>query len=424
MGRAGLHARIAEALEELYGADAETHASELAHHFSEAEPVLGPEKLVRYALLAGEKALAAYAYEEALAHFLRGREAKGEGPIDSETADLLFGLGRAQLATLERYRLHEAANTVRPAFDYYVEIGNVPKALAVAEYGATRIVGSSGGVQLLSEALNLVEPDSHQFGNILARYGGALYSELADFLGATKALKHAMAIAQREDDSALEWSVLSSLASIQFSHSNYQESLQNSLRAIELGDRIGQIQVVGTGGGPHWDAARALLALGDIEKAVPHATALLEIAKKRRDRLTLATAHHLKETLAYFLGHFEDARDFSDQGLAVDHQDIRLLNNRAILEYQEGDFVQGDAYLDRLIAVMGLTPPGPATAYAIVPLTIGMAARITGKTSCFDVAELAAEAVLSSPSVASSYATYARSPGSDHGKVGRCHGPL
>ena len=64
--------------------------------------------------------------------------------------------------------------------------------------------------------------------------------------------------------------------------------------------------------------------------------------------------------------------------------------------------------MDRLIAVMGLTPPGPVTAYAIAPLTIGVAARITRKASCFDVAKLAAEAVLSSPSVASSYATYAR----------------
>jgi predicted ATPase len=36
-----LHARIGEALEELYGANAEAHAGELAYHFVEAEPVLG-----------------------------------------------------------------------------------------------------------------------------------------------------------------------------------------------------------------------------------------------------------------------------------------------------------------------------------------------------------------------------------------------
>ncbi len=43
-----LHARIAGALEELYGEDAEAHAAELAHHFGEEVTVTGPYKLVQY----------------------------------------------------------------------------------------------------------------------------------------------------------------------------------------------------------------------------------------------------------------------------------------------------------------------------------------------------------------------------------------
>ena len=39
-----LHARIAQALEELYGDDADTHAAELADHFAEAQTMLGAEK--------------------------------------------------------------------------------------------------------------------------------------------------------------------------------------------------------------------------------------------------------------------------------------------------------------------------------------------------------------------------------------------
>ena len=66
-----LHARIAEALEALYGDDAEVHAAELAHHFAEAQTSTGPTKLVLYSLLAGERALASYAYENALTHFER-----------------------------------------------------------------------------------------------------------------------------------------------------------------------------------------------------------------------------------------------------------------------------------------------------------------------------------------------------------------
>ena len=70
--RVRLHARIAEGLEEIYGDGVESHAAELTHHFAEAQTLTGPAKLVRYSLLAGEQALAAYAHEDALAYFERG----------------------------------------------------------------------------------------------------------------------------------------------------------------------------------------------------------------------------------------------------------------------------------------------------------------------------------------------------------------
>ncbi len=98
--RVRLHARIAETLEQLYGDNVEAHAAELAHHFAEAEAVLGTDKLVRYSLLAGEKALATYAWGEAQNHFERALDTKDGQPMDSDTAALLFGLGRAQVATL------------------------------------------------------------------------------------------------------------------------------------------------------------------------------------------------------------------------------------------------------------------------------------------------------------------------------------
>ncbi len=112
--RARLHARIGQALEELYGAGAETHAGEMAHHFSEAETVLGPEKLVHYSMLAGEQALAAYGWEEAEFHYRRAVEKKRisltspEPARDTETAALLFGLGRAQAGIFPLYRIREA----------------------------------------------------------------------------------------------------------------------------------------------------------------------------------------------------------------------------------------------------------------------------------------------------------------------------
>jgi len=101
--RVRLHARIAETLETLYGAEVEAHAAELAYHFAQAEAVTGTEKLVHYSLLAGDRAVTLRAYEGALAHFQRGLTARGaaltglEPAKDEEAAALLSGLGHAQM---------------------------------------------------------------------------------------------------------------------------------------------------------------------------------------------------------------------------------------------------------------------------------------------------------------------------------------
>ena len=74
--RARLHAGIAETLEALYGDDAADHAAELVHHLIQAQTLMNGEKLVRFSLMAGERALESYAWEEALEHFQTGLTAQ------------------------------------------------------------------------------------------------------------------------------------------------------------------------------------------------------------------------------------------------------------------------------------------------------------------------------------------------------------
>lgn len=134
--RVRLLARIAETLEALYENDIEAHAGELAYFFDGAEPVLGHEKLVRYSNLAGQQALAVYAWEEAEVHFERALAAKQVSPsgsdpaTDAENAELLFGLGRAQVAVFPLYRVGEAVATLNRAFTYYADAGDAGRALA------------------------------------------------------------------------------------------------------------------------------------------------------------------------------------------------------------------------------------------------------------------------------------------------------
>lgn len=193
------HATIAETLEELYGETAEAHAAELAYHFAEAATASVNEKLVHCSLVAGERALAAYAHEEALTHFERALAAKEGQPLDGETDDLLFGRGRAQVVTLERHRVHEALEKLNQAFDYYATAGDISRAVAVAECPIPLLTGQPTVMeQLLPRALALVPPDSHEAGRLLSLYGRIKAHQEGDYPAAQEALDRALAIAQRE----------------------------------------------------------------------------------------------------------------------------------------------------------------------------------------------------------------------------------
>ncbi len=193
--RVRLHARIAEAMEAVYGDDVEPYAAELAHHFAEAQTSTGPDKLAHYSLIAGEQALTAYAYEEALAHFESGLVARDialsgtEAAADDEAAALLFGLARAQSTAAETHQMAEVFATISRAFDYYAEAENVALAVAVAEFQiavpGNRILGVA---ELLARALTLVASDSYESGRLLSRYGGILGDQKSDYEGAQQAL--------------------------------------------------------------------------------------------------------------------------------------------------------------------------------------------------------------------------------------------
>ena len=129
-----MHARIGGVLEELYEAALGTHASELAYHFAQAGGRHRPEKVVEYSNMAGELALHSYAYEDAEVHF-RCAQASWEGQeLDGEPAEILYGLARAVAATGGRVAAPEVLGYLRRAFQHYLDVGDVARAVEVAEY--------------------------------------------------------------------------------------------------------------------------------------------------------------------------------------------------------------------------------------------------------------------------------------------------
>ena len=380
--RVRLHARIAETLEELYGDSAEARAAELAHHFAQAEAVLGTEKLVRYSIVAGERALALYAFEEALAHLQRALVAKEGQPPDGETAAIWFGLGRTHVVFAPQEKLD---NLIR-AFDYYVDAGDVPQALVVAQTYFIRDTGIRGLAELLFRALDLAPPDSPTAARLLARYGRHLALAQGDYEGAQEAIERAISIAEREDDPALEMWTLYESMSVESLHLHRQEALKRAPRVIELAQRFGEPVLESN---VHWHAFRALAALGDPESARLHADANVRLEERFRSSIRYGTL--VSAELSRLHGDWEGARSSYDEVLPVGL--AYLL--RALVEYEVGNFSQGEAFLERANEASRATEAEPRGLAGLLLSLEVLITRITGVERPIDALERDVRAVIS-----------------------------
>ena len=403
--RVRLHARIAETLEDLYGGDADAHAAELAHHFSQAEAVVGTDKLVRFSLLAGEKALTSYAWEEAQFQFERGLAARGLPVVgedrlpDLQVADLIYGFGRARVGTAQRRETQEAVNALARAFDYYIDNGEAFAAVAVAGYPVPMGGVRTGMARMIRTALTLIPDGSLEAGRLQSRLGFEAGRVEGDYEQAAAAFEQALSIARAEEDAALEMDTLALAADVDFFHKKREESLNRSLEAIELALRNDNPQVEASA---RLNAYRLLTEIGESQAARTHTSALLDVGERLRDRYWLGTALQQRSQLFAITGEWEESRKFGERALAVS-EDPQSLSIMIMLEYDVGNYCQGHQYLERFLEVMELTPPGPRAAFIFASILIPRVARLTGDVQRFSVASDAAHAVLSLPSAAPVY---------------------
>jgi len=390
--RVRLHARIGDALEELYGDQAEDHAAELAHHFDEAEAVTGAEKLVHYSKLAGERSLASYAFDEALSHFQRALAAKEgepgstgmEQPMDEETADILLGLGYAQIPLA---LLDDGVSSLRRAFDYYVDAGNIPKVVEIAEWGHWASL-----IQRMQDekrrALELVEPDSHDAGRILPSYGYALALEADGYGPAMEIFDKALAISRRENDKLIELRALANRGNIQGFHLRWQECLEACLQAIDLSasvdDPISKLRAT------QW-ATEALIELGESKQASLRAKETLELVERMHARAWLNFAARVTLGLAIATGDWLSARETSDR--FPSHSSILF---KVLIQLQLGELAGGRADIDYLRQLQAETRSFPYLS-SLRWTVLGVAARITGSEELLDLAESTAVELWSRP---------------------------
>ncbi len=395
--RVQVHAQIAEALEQLYGDQVAAHAGELAYHYAQAAALLGPAKLIQYSLLAGERALAGYAYEEALAHFQRGLDAMAGQLMDRQQADLLFGLARAQAATLEILQAREIVANLSRAFDYYAQSDALDRVVAVAECPVDALPGQPvGAARLVARALTLVEPDSHEAGRLFSRYARMVAIEEGNYPAAADACTRALAIARRDHDLPLEIQTLGNGAEADLNDLRLHEGLDKCLQAIELASRADVSQAALL---PRLFACISLLNLGQLQRASEQTAALVIESERFRDRRWLISALWIDGTVAHFHGDWAVARDRLDQVVGLSPADPRPYWTRLKLEHAAGELARAKSLVDRLLEMVPLSPPRPEFGLATTVLVLSLIADDGLAEERLAEAEATAEAILSFPTV-------------------------
>ena len=195
-------------------------------------------------------------------------------------------------------------------------------------------------------------------------------------------------------------------AAVSGQHLRLQESVDNGLRAIELapGDENPFSEVISR----YW-TGMSLLQMGDLDAARPHALVLRDLAKLRSTPRQLAgIASSLITYLSCLDGDWKAGRDASDQGLEVTPLEPTTLLPRILLEHETGESALGDVYLERLLEAVRWAGPDRFNASGRVIVVIAALARITDVPDRLEIAEAAAEEVLSEQSVRPAIVLYAK----------------
>ena len=188
-------------------------------------------------------------------------------------------------------------------------------------------------------------------------------------------------------------------------HLRWKECLEKSFHVIELARSAGdpRAEVVA-----HQWAIMSIVTMGDLGGARLQAAAALVPAERLRDQWWLASVLWCHSVVSCVKGDWEAARDFSDRSMAMYFMHPRHLASRVLLEYEVGNFQEGELYLERLLEVMRPVAPKPVLEYALPALVIPIVARIAGKAERLGVAAEAAETVCAHPSSTPAMAISAR----------------
>lgn len=394
---ARLHARIAQALEEAYGVKSPDHARELAEHLSKAQSVTGPEKLLRYLSMAGEQALSSHGYEDARRYFTDALALQGDSAPDEQTADLLFGLGKAQIALLDG----EAIASFRKAFDIHERAGRAEKAVAVAAHPISHYSFDLGAIRLTEleslcgKALAMAEKGTAAYLEIVAKQ--TFCDQNLPLAAQRRRLCAALRMARAGSNPGLEIRILSYLIDVEKRALDFEAVGRYARREYRLAVHEGDLQTQCCVLNDVCSMRTAGVSLG---KGLSIDEQFRIAAEKLRDQGLLHLAYFECDRTAYSRGDWARGREMNEKCLALLPPGLintYALMHRATIEYQTGFFEAGDlAFAKAVEFARGL--PRPDVRRSSVAKFAADLMLVSGRSEWIEAAERFASDALADPS--------------------------
>ena len=314
--REELHARVTDALEELYGPDLDPHVAELAHHALAAGEALA-ERALGYAIRAGERAAMQFAYDEAAGFYERALELK----LRSDPSD---GLGRCDLSLRMAEMLMKGGRTEH-AREVLTETSELARslgapaqlaraALTLAAPYAEAGFGDELRAILLEETLRALPDETSALrARVLARLAPELYWA-HDFERADRVSAEAVAMARRLEDQDTLGEALDCRHYAILGPDTLEERLELSEELVRLADAAPDVRLQLRG--RLW-RIQDLLELG--------AVAAVDAEIEEHGRLALAVrqpghlwvAAYLRTMRVLLDGRLEEARRMATEAFAI-----------------------------------------------------------------------------------------------------------
>ncbi len=230
--RQRLHLRVADAIDEVDRSPPTERAGVIAYHLQRAGRLADPARLGHHLVLAGERALAATAYDEALGHLGQALALAPEDDIVAR-ARVLEAMARAERSL---GHLDEALALWRRALDAHEALGDLESVARLCLDAAVQIAWWRRGrevVELVDRGLSAAgDGRSPQRAGLLA-LGGQVASQTGAYARGEELLDEALAIAREHDDERVLGLTLYSRAIHHFGYSQHAEAVAVGLASVQ-----------------------------------------------------------------------------------------------------------------------------------------------------------------------------------------------